>query len=155
MSSFLVIGFFALTAGRDIGIPKQVGDRQFTSHYHHYTTSIQTTTYAIPADLRIFATRDSFIHLNNTIAFVIAHASVESSNTSHPTVLLETNHISPVPGDPNHPQYEDLVPDMLSPIIIALGSQCPLASSSNTTSNMFALGVSDYVRDSNQKSDVM
>lgn len=155
MSSFIVIGFFALTAGRDIAIPKQVGDRSFTSHYHHYTTVVQTSNYAIPAELRMFATREAVIHANNTIAFVIAHASVDSSNVSHPMILLETNHIAHVPGDPNDSQYEEMVPDMVCPIIVALGTQCPLPPSTNITSNMFSLAVADYVRDSNQRSQIM
>jgi hypothetical protein len=149
MSSFTIIGFFALASGRRKQTLKP-GTTTRTWHAH-YNTTIQCITppYA-PADLRIYSPINDILHPDNTIAFVIARVHVPRNGD----ILLDALHIVPCPGDPSDDSYDDTVPNFQFPMVYGLG----IVSSPHETfpngSAAFSVALTEYVRDTGQQSTV-
>jgi hypothetical protein len=156
MSSFLIIGFFALSKGHVIGTPRP-GGGSLTSKWHVYSTGVQwRSNHGLRGELRVFAGGNNFIYPNNTVAFVVGHAAIDRSHV----VLIECDQLIPVPGDPTDEDYDEFIPNMPAPAVITLGpvsirSQSGLDDESDLESGgIVYMSVSGYVRDKNQKSEV-
>jgi hypothetical protein len=91
---------------------------------------------------------NDIMHTNNTIAFVYAQAHIESSSS----ILLDASHVIPCPGDPQHDSYEDSVPDLPNPFVIALSHVNGKASHLPNGSWVFPFAISKYVWDTVQLS---
>src|SRR6267154_6240230 len=92
MSSFTMIGFFALASGRRLQTTKP-GTTTRTWHAH-YTTTIQCISPPyLPADVRIYSPINDVLHPENTIAFIVARVHVPSTGD----ILLDAL-IRKIPG---------------------------------------------------------
>jgi hypothetical protein len=117
----------------------------------HYTSSVQCIDgTCLPANIRIYSPMNDIPHADNTIAFVYARAHV----TNDSMVLMDASHVVPCPGNPKDETYEDSVPDLPHPFVIALGHVSGKASHFPEGSHTFPLTVSDYVRDNTQMSTI-
>jgi hypothetical protein len=154
MSSFIIAGFFALAEGQTISIPK--AGRSTKSKYHVYSTVIQTSQGEGPAaELRVFAWGRGAILPDETVAFVVGRAAIDAA---HGVTLIEANEVLPVRGHPNDVDYDDHIPDLFNPIAVVLGTvsspPAQVSDSSPDEYSAFHVNVSDYVRDTMQKSVV-
>jgi hypothetical protein len=149
MSSFTMIGFFALASGRRLQTTKP-GTTTRTWHAH-YTTTIQCISPPyLPADVRIYSPINDVLHPENTIAFIVARVHVPSTGD----ILLDALRIVPCPGDPSHDLYDENVPNFQFPMVYGLGI---VSSPHETLSNgscAFSVALTEYVRDANQQSNV-
>jgi hypothetical protein len=117
----------------------------------HYTTSVQCADgTSLPANIRIYSPMNDILHAENTIALVYARAHI----TNDSTVLMDASHIIPCPGNPDDDSYQDSVPDLPNPFVIALGHVSGRASHLPDGSRTFPLAVSEYVRDNTQLSNI-
>lgn len=153
MSSSIVVGFLALAGGERV---RTVKAGSTTAIYHCvYNTTIQTTSGVLfPASLRVYSPYKDVALPDNTVAFVIAKASIPASVPGE-TILLEAVRAVAVPGDPADDDYESRVPDFPHPVIIGLGLvSTPPRVLSDGSSKAFAVVSSDYVRDSRLETSV-
>jgi hypothetical protein len=113
----------------------------------HYATTIQCADgNTIPADLRIYSPMNDVLHADDTVAFIYARAHLPNNSPA----LLDASHIVACPGDPTDNDYEDSVPDLPHPFVIALGHVTGRASHSANGSRLFPIATSEYVRDNTQ-----
>jgi hypothetical protein len=66
------------------------------------------------------------------------------------TVVMDASHVIPFPGNPLNYSYEDSVPNLPNPFMIALGHVSGKASHLPDGSRTFPIAVSKYVHDSTQ-----
>ena len=150
MSSFTIIGFFALASGRRLQTVKP-GTAIRTWHAH-YTTTIQCINPPyLPADLRIYSPINDVLHPDNTIAFVVARVHVPQTGN----VLLDALRIVPCPGDPSQDSYDDTVPNFQFPMVYGLGIVSTPHETLPNGSTAFSVALTEYVRDMNQQSNVL
>ena len=144
MSSLAFMSFFALAEGR----PVMTTCANNTRIWHaHYTTTIQCADGStLPANVRIYSPMNDVLHADNTIAFVYALAHIPINSI----VVMDASHVLPFPGDPQTDSYEDSVPNLPNPFVIALGHVSGNASHLPEGSRMFPILVSEYVRDNTQ-----
>src|ERR1700683_4464459 len=144
MSSFTILGFFALASGRRL---QTVKPRTTTRTWHaHYTTTIQCISPPyVPTDLRIYSPINDIFHPDNTIAFVVARIHVPHSSD----ILLDAICIVPCPGDPPLDSYDDMVPNLQFLMVYGLG----IVSSPHETlpngSTAFSMALTECVHDTN------
>ena len=150
MSSFTIIGFFALASGHHLQTVKP-GTAIRTWHAH-YTTIIQCINPPyLPADLRIYSPINDVLHPDNTIAFVVARVHVPQTGN----VLLDVLRIVPCPGDPSQDSYDDTVPNFQFPMVYGLGIVSTPHETLPNGSTAFSVVLTEYVRDMNQQSNVL
>lgn len=149
MSSFTIVGFFALTSGRRL---QTIRPGTTTRTWHaHYTTTVQCVSPPyVPADLRIYSPMNDILHADNTIAFVVARVHVPQSGD----ILLDAIRIVPCPGDPSLDSYDDTVPDFQFPLVYGLGVVSSPHETLPNGSTGFSVALTEYVRDANQQSNV-
>jgi hypothetical protein len=82
-------------------------------------------------------------HADNMIAFVHARAHISNDFT----VVMDASEIVACPGNPEDDAYQDTVPDMPNPFVLALGHVSGKASHLPDGSRSFPISVSEYVRD--------
>ena len=149
MSSFTILGFFALASGRRLQTIKP-GTTIRTWHAH-YTTTIQCISPPyVPADLRIYSPMNDILHADNTIAFVVARVHIPHSGD----ILLDAIRIVPCPGDPSLESYDDTVPNFQFPMVYGLGVVSTPHETLQNGSTVFSVTLTEYVRDANQQSNV-
>jgi hypothetical protein len=95
----------------------------------------------LPTNVRIYSPMNDVLHVNNTIAFVYARAHIPTNSI----VVMDASHVLPFPGDPQTDSYEDSVPNLLNPFMIALGHVSGNGSYLPEGSQMFPILVSEYV----------
>ena len=150
MSSFTILGFFALASGRRVQTTKPGTHKQ--TYHAHYTTTIQCiNSLYLPADLRIYSPMNDVLHPDDTIAFVVARIHVPRSGN----ILLDAIRIVPCPGDPSHEYYEETVPNFQFPMIYRLGVVSSLPEMLPNNSTAFSVTLTEYVHNSNQRSKVL
>jgi len=92
-SSFIVTGFFPLTAGSCVGTTSTS-----TIFHAHYTTAIKTANGTfLAAKLRAYSGSSSNPLPDNSLAFAIAKVFAPAGHDA--VVELETLHFVPFPGD--------------------------------------------------------
>jgi len=149
MSSFTIIGFFALASGRRL---QTINPRTNTRTWHaHYTTTIQCMTPPyLPADVRIYSPINDVLHPENTIAFIVARVHVPSTGD----IILDAIRIVPCPGNPSHNSYDDAVPNFRFPMVYGLGIVSRPHETLPDGSTAFTVALTEYVRDANRQSSV-
>ncbi|KAI6099335.1 hypothetical protein EDD16DRAFT_1718025 [Pisolithus croceorrhizus] len=120
MSATIVFGFFALAGGKHVKTVKS-GSTATTYHCLYKMTVQCTSGIVFPVSLHIYSPFNNVMLPDNTIAFVVAKASVPVS-VPHDPVLLEAFLMIPVPGDPSLDGYEQAVPDTPHPMVVGLGA---------------------------------
>src|SRR5882762_8260072 len=144
MSSLAFMGFFCLAEGRRVMTTRANNTRIW---HAHYTTTIQCADGStLPANVRIYSPMNDVLHADNTIAFVYALAHIPTNSI----VVMDASHVLPFPGDPLTDSYEDSVPNLPNPFVIALGHVSGNASHLPEGSRTFPILVSEYVRDNTQ-----
>jgi len=147
MSSFTILGFFALASGRRVQTVRP-GTAIRTWHAH-YTTTIQCSSPPhVPADLCIYSPINDVLHPDDTIAFVVAWVHIPPTGT----ILLDAIRIVPLPGDPSHDSYDDAVPNFQFPMVYGLGIVLSPPETLHNGSTAFSVALTEYVRDANQQS---
>ena len=148
MSSFFIDGFFAVKSGRRVVLQRVVNDTTIKTNYIHYQTAIQCTTgVAYGAELRVFATSQTTILPDDSVAHVVAKAEINPGADA----FLEANSFSVIPGDPSADDYEDHVPDDLYPNVFILGQvmkEIPL----DMKITAYTIMASDYIKDAPSQS---
>lgn len=147
MSSFTLIGFFALTGGKRL-----VSAKSSKTYYCFYTTTIQCSAgIDVPAEIRVYSPYNDVPHPDDTIAFVIARAFCPPNDTAH----LDAYHLVPVPGNPTESEYQSQrVPDYPYPFASGVGPVLGTEILPDSTTKTFSVAVSDYVRDGTKSSTV-
>ncbi|KIM57181.1 hypothetical protein SCLCIDRAFT_29026 [Scleroderma citrinum Foug A] len=147
MSSFTLIGFFALAGGKCV-----VSTKSSKVHYCFYTTSIQCTAgIDIPAEIHIYSPYNDVPHPKDTIAFVIAKAFCPPNDTA----LLNAYHLIPVPGNPTETEYQmQHVPDCPYPFVSGIGAVSSTEVLPDGVTKAFSVLVGDYIRDGTKSSTV-
>ena len=149
MSSFTIIGFFALANGRRLQTIKPGTDVR--TWHAHYTTTVQCSSPPfLPADLRIYSPINDILHSDNTIAFVIARVHVPHSGDT----LMDAVHIIPCPGDPSQDLYDETVLNFQFPMVYGLSIVSSAPETLPNVSTAFYVSLSEYVRDANQQSTI-
>jgi hypothetical protein len=149
MSSFTILGFFALASGHCVQTQKP-GTSARTWHAHYATVIQRITPPYVPADLRIYSPINDILHPDNTIAFVVACVHIPRTGD----ILLDALHIVPCPGNPSDDSYDDSVPDFQFPMVYGLGVVSSPHESLPNGSTAFSVALTEYVRDANQQSTV-
>ena len=147
MSSFTLIGFFALTGGKCV-----VSTKSSKVYYCFFTTTIQCSgDIDIPAEIRIYSLYNDIVHADDTIVFVIAKAFCPPNDTA----LLDAYHLVPVPGSPTETEYQlQRVPDCPYPFASGIGTVLSTEVLADGVTKAFSVVVSDYVRDGTKSSTV-
>ncbi|KAG6914894.1 hypothetical protein DXG01_014719 [Tephrocybe rancida] len=156
MSSFIIVGLFALSNARRIAAPDKTSDgntqgnpHNHTFHYY-YTSAIQCANdQALPAEIRIYSPANDPGHPELTVAFVAAKAHIPPNGAT----LLDAYYMIPFPGNPQHPAYQDSLPDLLFPFVFAVGH----VAGSDIEDNMrvTSISVSDYVCDGTKATTIL
>jgi hypothetical protein len=90
------------------------------------------------------------LHPDNTIAFIVARVHVPHSGD----ILLDAIHIVPCPGDPSLDSYDDVVPNSQFPMVYGLGVVSTPHETLPNGSTAFTVTLTEYIRDTNQQSNV-
>lgn len=148
MSSLAFMGFFCLAEGKRVMTTRPNSTRIW---HAHYTSTVQCADGTfLPANIRVYSPMNDVPHPDNTIAYVYARAHI----TNDLTVLMDASEIIACPGDPDDDSYQDSVPDMPNPFLIALGHVSGKASHLPDGSRSFPLAASEYVRDNTHLSTI-
>jgi hypothetical protein len=109
MSSFYILGFFQLKAGRRVAVTKP--NSNFPTHYAHYSTNVwclDNTT--IPADIRVFTASTTPLVPDGMVAFAVCTA--QSTATPPTANSLASNALAldalmfvVLPGNPESDTY--------------------------------------------------
>lgn len=161
MSSFIIAGNFCLNSSRKVFTTNATTRRQ-TAHIHYLSDMHLNNKTSVPVEIRVFSNPAHHIIANETVVYLIAKvAAVPPSPKKKDTKLdnvhffLEGMSLSPYPGNPTDPNYDDMTPDNIVPWCWAIGSVAtetlPLA---DNKSHGFDLSVSDYVRDNTTSSTI-
>ena len=147
MSSFTLIGFFALTGGKCV-----VSTKLSKVYYCFYTTTIQCTGGVdIPAEIHIYSPYSDIVHANDTITFLIARAFCPPNDI----VLLDAYHLVPIPGSPTEMEYQlQHVPDCPYPVTSGISTVSSTEILADGVTKAFSVVVSDYVCDGTKSSTV-
>ena len=150
MSSFSVIGFLGLANAECIASPRPNGREVW--HCFYATTLQCSSGIEIPAKICIYSPFNDVVHMNNTVAFVIAKAFCPPNDL----VLLDAYHIFPVPGNPaDEEEYESRAPDCPHPFMSGIGIVSGRAEVlADGITKIFPVVVNEYVRDSVKTSTV-
>ena len=145
MSSFLLIGFFALAGGKRL---PSVNPTSASKTWHsHYDSTLQCLSNTLlPTRIRIYSRIHDPVFPDDTLAFVGGKCVV----TADSEVLIDAYFVQPVPGNCTDEDYQDHCPDFPFPLVTALGQVLPHTTTPATDSpiKIFSLSVKDYVRDS-------
>jgi hypothetical protein len=135
------MGFFCLAEGKRVMTTRANNTRIW---HAHYTSSVQCADgSSLPANIRIYSPMNDIPHADNMIAFVHARAHISNDFT----VVMDASEIVACPGNPEDDAYQDTVPDMPNPFVLALGHVSGKASHLPDGSRSFPISVSEYVRD--------
>jgi hypothetical protein len=142
------MGFFCLADGKRVMSTRANNTRIW---HAHYTSSVQCIDgTCLPTNIHIYSPMNNIPQADNTIAFVYARTHV----TNDSMVLMDASHVVPCPGNPKDETYEDSVPDLPQPFMIALSHVSGKASHFPEGSCTFPLTISDYVRGNMQMSTI-
>ncbi|KAG8939006.1 hypothetical protein FRC04_007135 [Tulasnella sp. 424] len=109
-----------------------------------------TNKMSVPVKIRVFSSPANPVIADGTVVYVIAKVTAVPlpPNKDNLHFFLEAMVLSPHPGNPNDPNYDDITPDNIVPWCWAIGSvtteTLPLA---DNKSHSLDLSVSDYVHD--------
>lgn len=111
-----------------------------------------TAATSLPAQLQVYSPMNDRVLEDNTVVFAVSRAHI----LAHETILLDTSHMYPIPGDPSAPDtYNAHLPDCCVPFIIGLGTVPSRAELlSDNTSKAFNVVSSEFVRDSLKTSTI-
>lgn len=149
MSSFIITGNFCLNSSRKVFTTNPSTRRQ-TSHIHYLSDMHFTNRMSVPVEIRVFSSPANPIIADGTVVYVIAKVAAVPSppNKDNLHFFLEAMVLSPYPGNPNDPNYDDITPDNIVPWCWAIGSvSTETLALADNKSHGFDLSVSDYVRD--------
>ena len=143
MSSFIIVGFFAVKSGRRVVSQRVVNDNTVKSNYIHYQTALQcTANVSYPAEIRVFATSQSTILPDNSVVHVLAKAEINPGADA----FLEATTFAVIPGDPSTDDYEDHIPDEPYAHVFILG-QVMKESPLDAKVTAYTIMASDYLND--------
>ncbi|KAJ7933345.1 hypothetical protein B0H13DRAFT_1700890, partial [Mycena leptocephala] len=156
MSSFNILGFFQLKAGRRVIVNKP--NSIYATHYAHYNTHVWCTkgtgNTTIPADLRVYIT-------NGMVAFAVC--SAQSSAFPPATNSLPTNTLTldamtffVLPGSPDSDTYNNQLPDERTSMVYGVGrvTGSPQTLDDGHGSRAVTVTVSDFIRGETKASTV-
>jgi hypothetical protein len=148
MLSFFVNGFFAVKSSHRVVVQCVVNETTFKSNYIHYQTALQCTTgVSYGTELCVFATSQSTILPDNSIAHIIAKAEINAGCDA----FLEAVSFTVIPGDPSDNNYEDHIPNEPYAHIFILG-QVIKESAVNMKITTYTIIAADYVKDGSAQS---
>ena len=147
MSSFTLIGFFALAGGKHL-----VSTKSSKTYYCFYMMTIQCSAgIDVPAEIHVYSPYNDVPHPDDTIAFVIARAFCPPNDTAH----LDVYHLIPVPDNQTESEYQSqCVPDYPYPFASGVGPVSGMEILPDSTTKTFSVAVSDYVCDGTKSSIV-
>ena len=122
--AFVIVGFFALTAGRRVltELSLSSGDNVTICHMLYSTTVVCSQQPAtLLAEIHIYSPFDDAPLPDNTVAFIVAKAHIPLEGTGC-TVLLDALHFSPILGNPSDENYNANLPAFSNPLVLALGT---------------------------------
>ncbi|KZT26330.1 hypothetical protein NEOLEDRAFT_1177742 [Neolentinus lepideus HHB14362 ss-1] len=153
MSSFFILGLFALSGGNRVVSPRPNSDKT-TSHIL-YMTSLQLFDLSfVPGEIRVWAPMTTPILPDNTVVFMLAKACTPA-DTLHGAVVMDSVLFQPFPGDPESSAYEDHLPDGQVPWVIATGKTISQTRTlADGCSRAFELSLTEYVRDEQRQSGI-
>ena len=144
MSLLVLMGFFGPAEGRWV---MTTCPNNMHIWHAHYTTTIQCMDgSSLLTNVCIYSLMNDVLLPDNTVAFIYACAHISASST----VVMNASHVVPVPKNPLNDSYEDSVPNLLNPFMIALGHISGKGSHLPDGSHTFPIVVSEYVCDSTQ-----
>ena len=150
MSSFTIVGYFALTNGRKVDVPKKNSGR--TTTFTEYTSCLQCSDDTA-ADLIIHHYSQTTPLPDLTVAFVVAKASIPA-NPVEPILLL-TLQLFPLPGDPQSEQYDLATPDCLYPLVFAIGHASHFEKPADPSlTKSVLLATNSYIHDENRPTNI-
>ncbi|KAJ7900988.1 hypothetical protein B0H14DRAFT_3852227 [Mycena olivaceomarginata] len=127
MSSFYILGFFQLKAGRRVAVTKP--NSNFPTHYAHYSTNVwclDNTT--IPADIRVFTASTTPLVPDGMVAFAVCTA--QSTATPPMANSLASNALAldalmfvVLPGNPESDTYNDHLLDEFTSMAYGVGHE--------------------------------
>jgi hypothetical protein len=112
MSSFNILGFFQLKAGRPVIVNKP--NLTYATHYAHYNTHVWCTkgtgNTTIPADLRVYITSTTPLLVDGMVIFAVCSAqliAIRPATNSLPTntLTLDAMTFFVLPGSPDSDTY--------------------------------------------------
>ncbi|KAJ7339975.1 hypothetical protein DFH08DRAFT_704617 [Mycena albidolilacea] len=160
MSSFYILGFFQLKAGRRVAVTKP--NSNFPTHYAHYSTNVwclDNTT--IPADIRVFTASTTPLVPDGMVAFAVCTA--QSTATPPTANSLASNALAldalmfvVLPGNPESDTYNDHLPDEFTSMAYGVGrvSGSPQTLNDGHASRLITVALSDFVRGETKASTV-
>ena len=148
MSLLVLMGYFGLTEGKQI----MTTCPNMCILHAHYATAVQCADgSSLPPNVHIYSLMNDVLHPYDTVAFIYACAHITRSST----VVMDTSHVVPFPGNALDDSYEDSVLNLPNPFVITLGHVSGKASYLPEGSCTFPITVSEYVHDSIQLCGIM
>ena len=144
MSSFFVVGFFAL-ANRDV-----------PGAFSFFDTSIMCAGNPdpVPVDLRHYRGADEAPIADNAVVCISAKA-FSPGHIIPEDFLLDTVDIDIFPGDPPVPTYDEHMPAPRAPNVHANGTVTDSQQSGGDSIVTFLITVSEFVRNSRKQSVIL
>ncbi|KAJ7820840.1 hypothetical protein B0H14DRAFT_2173236, partial [Mycena olivaceomarginata] len=160
MSSFYILGFFQLKAGRRVAVTKP--NSNFPTHYAHYSTNVwclDNTT--IPADIRVFTASTTPLVPDGMVAFAVCTAQSTATpptadSLASNTLALDALMFVVLPGNPESDTYNDHLPDEFTSMAYGVGrvSGSPQTLNDGHASRLITVALSDFVRGETKASTV-
>ncbi|KAJ7893656.1 hypothetical protein B0H14DRAFT_2559640 [Mycena olivaceomarginata] len=163
MSSFNILGFFQLKAGRRVTVNKL--NSTYATHYAHYSTHVWctngTVNTTIPAEIHVYITSTAPLLEDGMVAFAACTAqstAVPPATNSLPsnTLTLDALTFMVLPGSPDSDTYNNQLPDEFTSMVYGLGrvSGSPQTLDDGHGSRAVTVAVSDFVRGETKASTV-
>ena len=145
--SFIIVGFFALTAGRRVlsEVPLSNGDTATVFHTLYSTAIVCSQQPArFSAEIHRYSPVDEAPLPENTTVFVVAKAYIPPEGVAG-IVQLDALHFCPMSGNPSDENYSANHPDFTNPLILALGTVSADHEESLRGSLTFPVSLSEYL----------
>jgi hypothetical protein len=155
MSSFIVVGFFALRSGRRVRTPisKANGSTAMIWHVHYKTTLTCQDPLSLLAELQNYNPINNTVFDDDSIAFMVLKVYIPPGNVAS-NVLLEALYIAPLPGDLGDDSYDDHLPNFPHSLVFGLRMVTAPVDSSPDSCILFPVSLSDYVQGSLKQSTI-
>ncbi|KIO21900.1 hypothetical protein M407DRAFT_28539 [Tulasnella calospora MUT 4182] len=123
MSSFIIAGNFSLNLSCKVFTTNPTTRHQ-TAHIHYLSDMHLTNKTSIPVEVRVFSNPANPIITDGTVVYIITKVAavpplVAIKHNIH--FYLEAMSLSPYPGNPTDPNYDDFTPDNIVPWCWAIG----------------------------------
>lgn len=145
--SFIIVGFFALTAGRRVlsEVPLSNGDTATVFHTLYSMAIVCSQQPArFSAEIHRYSPVDEAPLPENTTVFVVAKAYIPPEGVAG-IVQLDALHFCPMSGNPSDENYSTNHPDFTNPLILALGTVSADHEESLRGSLTFPVSLSEYL----------